>query len=491
MQMPSQLHTISPDEISIHNASFCDDFGQLFAWGGRLFRGLYPAGHEMWNRLNELGIVQDLIASGLLVETKPADITVPGYSMVVEHRKLPYVSYAAEWCPSMLRDAALTVLDIQIRLLQYEMVIADPNPWNILFDHGRPVYIDLGSIMPMPEKISRRMKGFSHFFQNYFINPLAHMSYGHDDVARALSRNYNEHVTNEAREAVRRGRPFKQRVKQGLSFLRASLTWRPPSKYWATPKGEAEQVRDERRQLIRWQQWVTSLQLPQAPSPAHAQASANKLDLFGPYPEDLFEPAVAFLRELKPKSVTRLAGSMPDGLIDSETQVAVIEESNPLVEHYYNAIKTRGLPILPVMMSLRNPTPQQGAAGSEFAAAEKRFRSDIAIALGSVFDMFNYHELTFDQIAATISPFCERGLLVDFTSLERRKNEIENRNMGWDEYRLDLFQTAIKKHFRDVSVVYAAEDGTTLLWCKKRSRRRDDKPTQSDAQHGVDTNQET
>ena len=48
----------------------------------------------------------------------------------------------------MLRDAALLTLDLNIALLDYDCMLQDAYPWNVLFDSSQPVFVDFTSIVP-------------------------------------------------------------------------------------------------------------------------------------------------------------------------------------------------------------------------------------------------------------------------------------------------------------------------------------------------------
>src|SRR5678815_3981698 len=93
--------------------------------------------------------------------------------MVVRHRMVPFTSYPEEWCPAMLKDAALTLLDLLVELARCGLTLKDAHPWNLLFDRGRPVYVDLVSITPLVDERWRNEAEFRRFY----LHPLLLMAH--------------------------------------------------------------------------------------------------------------------------------------------------------------------------------------------------------------------------------------------------------------------------------------------------------------------------
>src|ERR1043166_5460485 len=101
------MKTIPVDEIKFHPHSFADPAGRLFWWNGALYRGLRCAAAELFSRLLRDGTLQRLTDRGLLIDTEATGLRLENYQMVLRHRVVPFPSYPEEWCPAMLKDAAL------------------------------------------------------------------------------------------------------------------------------------------------------------------------------------------------------------------------------------------------------------------------------------------------------------------------------------------------------------------------------------------------
>ena len=98
------------------------------------------------------GTLERLTDQGLLIDTEATDLIIDGYEMIVRHRVVPFASYPEEWCPAMLKDAAFTFLDLLVELAHCGLTLKDSHPWNLLFDRGRAVYVDLTSITPIGDE---------------------------------------------------------------------------------------------------------------------------------------------------------------------------------------------------------------------------------------------------------------------------------------------------------------------------------------------------
>ena len=62
---------------------------------------------------------------------------------VFEHEKVEFVSYAYEWAPEMLHAAGRLTLDLAQSCLSEGYGLKDATPYNVLFQGGVPVFIDL------------------------------------------------------------------------------------------------------------------------------------------------------------------------------------------------------------------------------------------------------------------------------------------------------------------------------------------------------------
>src|SRR5690606_22151701 len=88
---------------------------------------------------------------------------------LIEHDRVPFISYPYEWSFSELKAAALHHLDLQIDLLKRDVVLSDATAYNVQFVGPDPVFIDLLSLRPYRE--GEFWQGHRQFCEQ-FLNPL-------------------------------------------------------------------------------------------------------------------------------------------------------------------------------------------------------------------------------------------------------------------------------------------------------------------------------
>jgi hypothetical protein len=113
------------------------------------------------------------VEDGRIIETTSAQLP-PGelesmstnWVAVLEHERLPFVSYPYEWCFSQLRDAALLHLDLVSGALDDDLIPKDSSAYNIQWIGSRPIHIDIPSFQRW--KPGEPWVGYRQFCQHFF-----------------------------------------------------------------------------------------------------------------------------------------------------------------------------------------------------------------------------------------------------------------------------------------------------------------------------------
>ena len=175
---------IPPGEIEFHPTSYCDRMGRVFFWQGELLRGITRDYVSFYKKMYEDGAIANLVQNHYLVNTELTDLSLNGYPLVFKHSRVPFVSYASEWCPHMLKDAGSFVLDLMEELARYDLTLADASTFDLLFDGCQPLLVDLTTIVPADFDGDRSWKFFRKDFQSYFLEPLRLMAQGYGNLLR-------------------------------------------------------------------------------------------------------------------------------------------------------------------------------------------------------------------------------------------------------------------------------------------------------------------
>lgn len=170
------------DPAATDSGSFRDRDGRIYRHGGRILRGVSANALEEFTRLRSKSFYADFLQRGDIVQSDildsgnnplPADI-VAQWAGFIEHRRIPVISYPYEWTFGMLRDAARLQLDLLEAAIGEGMTLKDATPYNIQFEDGRPVFIDLPSFETLPP--GAPWAGYRQFCE-MFLFPLMLQAY--------------------------------------------------------------------------------------------------------------------------------------------------------------------------------------------------------------------------------------------------------------------------------------------------------------------------
>jgi len=104
------------------SGSFRDPSATVFIIGDRVIRGINKSGEEKFRLLTESKILEKSIEKKFLIGTQKLDDEdikkKLNCNFLLEHKKIPYVSYPYEWSFYQLKDAALHHLDFNIFLIE-------------------------------------------------------------------------------------------------------------------------------------------------------------------------------------------------------------------------------------------------------------------------------------------------------------------------------------------------------------------------------------
>ena len=127
-----------------------------------------------WQRLQEAPFYARHRADGHIVDTWTVEPEAGGGVGVLEHARIPFVSYPYEWTFGMLKDAALLHLELMRDALAAGMILKDATPYNIQWNGVRPVFIDIPSFEPL--RRGEPWVGYRQFCE-LFLYPLMLQAY--------------------------------------------------------------------------------------------------------------------------------------------------------------------------------------------------------------------------------------------------------------------------------------------------------------------------
>ena len=170
------------ESISADSGSFRDREGRVFLHRGRVFRGLSQNALDSFRQLENTRFYKKFIDSGNLAGTRevaPGELPFSPpdgaqWAGFLEHDTIPAITYPYEWTFGMLRDAAGLQLDLIEAAIEENMALKDATPYNIQFNKGKPVFIDIASFMPLESGAT--WAGYRQFCE-MFLFPLMLQAY--------------------------------------------------------------------------------------------------------------------------------------------------------------------------------------------------------------------------------------------------------------------------------------------------------------------------
>jgi hypothetical protein len=429
MRKGATVTELSLDEVYFEPGSVVDLVGKIFHYDGRIFRAVTSCYSEFIERTIELASQQKWSDVGL-VPTWRTSFSLSGYSLVIEHKKVPFVTLRGEWSGEGLRNAALCILKVSAALLRSNLCLKDAHPWNILFDGTKPYWIDWGSIRPSSELNWEFWYGQ---FRQFLLAPLYAFSIGEHRIARAMLREHKVGVGNEIIQL-----PSTCNLPDAPRHIAESAS-SPPSP--ATFESLANYVVALTIPHIEGE-W-TAYEQPQLPN--HADHSS------------LREKDRIVYRILDQDNGKTLIDVGTNNGLHSEIAAALgknvlaceIEET--CLNLLYARTHERGSSILPLYHDFLWPIGTSGILNT-IPAAEDRLSCDTALVMAVTHHLVFKQHVSFEAMARGISSLAKRRAIVEFVPAEDEHVALWSpERLPW--YNLDNFIAAMRQYFKSYSII--------------------------------------
>lgn len=169
---------IPSNEIKHPNGSHSDSLGFVFQWNGHLLRGILPESVETAKGYFDSGFVAEICEKGLFPKTWISDYWNEEFGLIIEHELITPNIYSTDWSFSMLRDAAVLVLEIAKVAAKYGYNMLDCHKLNVMYKNGNPIYVDLGSFIKVKSGVTAWRPYHSFLSAYYHILKLWHSGAG-------------------------------------------------------------------------------------------------------------------------------------------------------------------------------------------------------------------------------------------------------------------------------------------------------------------------
>jgi hypothetical protein len=380
---------------AVEPGSFRDRDSRVFTSGDSVLRAISPSGAEDWDLLQESGLLAELMDRGAVVVTREIDsaalseeagLLVGGIDRVLEHDRIPFVSYPYEWTFSMLQDAALLELDIALEAIERGLMLKDATPYNVQFNGSLPIFIDLGSFEALPE--GRPWVGYRQYCM-LFLYPLLFQA--HRDLPfQPWLRGSLDGI--EPVDAIKVF-SLRDRLKPGV-FLHASLHARLDRRAKRSGPGSAESNGTGRRvrpgalkaHLESMRKLTARLKWKAGESAWSGYREDNTYSDEDDIAKKEFvdsvvgaeRPGLTWDLGCNDGAYSRIADRGPGSVV-------ALDFDHATVEALYRSLREEGnTSILPLVANLADPSPGLGWRGRERRPLEQRGSPDLTLALALV-----------------------------------------------------------------------------------------------------------
>jgi len=444
----------------------------VFVDEGRVFRTVNECAIDDYVASRDSSAVSSLVDSGLLISSEEVDLSAiadeePDARILLEHPKLPFISYPYEWPFSALKDAALAHLDVQLALLNDDLTLVDASAYNMQFRDGRPIFIDRLSIVRYED--GSFWMGHRQFCEQ-FLNPLLLQSklgvaYQHwfrgtqegissIDLARLIkwrhffSPNMFMHVYMQAKlQAASLGKSTdelktvgqKKFPKRSLEFLLKSL------KSWIA------KLEPFKGGYSVWGDYSDT-------NTYDNREASKKADF-----------VARFCRETGSKMLWDLGcntGEYSEVALNAGTKFVVgFDFDDRALEKAYARLSKRGSSFLPLKMDAANPSPSQGWGEAERKGFHDRADADAIIALAFEHHIAIGKNVGLNETVRWLTSLAPVGV-IEFVPGDDPtvKKMLALRENIFADYSKSTFETRLAKCGKIIASEVVSETGRTLYW---------------------------
>lgn len=471
-------------ELQATNVGFRDPLGRVFIVDRRIFRNLTKPGFEGLQEFLASDIAERWIDQGKLVESVvcaqvPSGLGLPKPESAeaigdfwIEHSAV-FPSYPFEWPPEMLHAAAVLTLDFAKELLPYGMGLKDATPYNVLFRHGKPIFVDVLSV----EKRNPRdpiWLPYAQFVRTFLLPLLVNQQFGLPVRDSMLSRRDGLEPT----DVYPLCGPF-QHLRPLFLSLVSLPTWLS-KKLRPSPLPEAAYTEPEKA-LFVLKRLLAGLRRKlnkMLPSSASSKWSGYMTD-HDHYAGDGFERKQQILKdvmaEFSPRTVLDIGcntGHFSSICARAGADVVAIDNDSAVIGRLWSEARQRHLSILPLVIDISRPSPAVGWMNQECSSFLERASGefDLVVMLALVHHLLVSEGIPLNQILDLAYLLSRDLVLIEFVPPDDVKFRQLARGRDYLHKYLTIshFEAACRKNFEIIRSEKLAGSSRHIFLLRKR-----------------------
>ena len=453
--------------------SFRDRHARVIYHEGGVYRGLSAQGYAAWQQLSRSRLFGRFSESGGIVGTKEVPLaSVPparGWTAVVQHDRIPFISYPYEWSFGMLKDAGLLQLDLLLAGLDEGLILKDCSAYNLQWRGAQPVFIDTSSFEPL--RPGEPWPGYRQFCQ-MFLYPLMLQAYK-DIPFQPWLRGSLEGISPEACDAVMSPRDHLR----GGVLLHVHMQARAQAAMADTKRDLRTDLRKAgfspaliRANAQRLRRLVAGLSWRRAKSTWSDYADTHSYDEANAAAKQEF---VRTATAARPRRLVwdlgATVGVFSRIAAEQGAYVLALDADHLAAERLYQTLaRERDRRILPLVMDLADPSPGLGWRHAERKVLEERGTPDIIYALALVHHMVITANVPLGEWMTWICSLAPE-VVIEFVGKDDPMTErlLRNKDDQYTEYSRESFERLLEERMTIVRA-HPLQGGRRVMYHAKR-----------------------
>lgn len=446
---PAPLAAEAPDLASKREpGSFRDRNGSVHYREGRVLRTLSPHAYANWQRLRNTAFFATHSASGSIVGTTDCG-PLPEGGGLLEHARIPFISYPYEWPFGMLKDAALLHLELMRDALREDFVLKDSSPYNVQWRGAQPVFIDIPSFEPLGA--GQPWVGYRQFCE-LMLYPLMLQAYRGIDFRPWL----RGRIDGIPAEEMRRLTSSRDLLRAGvlLHVVAQSLLQRRYSASRRDLRATLAEAGFDKRliqsNVERLTGLVSGLKL------RRTSTEWADYDRTHSYDRTEHEAKAAFVKRAAETRRWRLAWDLGSNtgtfarIVEPHADYVVAMDADWMaIERLYQRERAAPGKILPLAIDLADASPNQGWRGLERKDLASRGTPDLTLCLALVHHVVITANIPLADFLDWLAGL-GTAVVIEFVGREDEMVQglLANREDQYDDYALDNFRDLLSEKFQ-------------------------------------------
>lgn len=471
-----QENSLTANRGAYEPGSFRDREARVFRIDDRVYRALGKTAKAEWDGLVGTRFFRELLDEGKLVRTELVDIgevraafpDVESWEAVVAHEKIPFISYPYEWSFSMLKDAALLHLEILRRALEEGVISKDSSSYNVQWKGAQPVFIDTVSFEKL--KPGETWKGYLQFCE-LFLYPLLLESHRNIPFQPWLRGSIDGLRVEDVDAIFGWGSVFRPGV---LAHVKLQAMFQ--RRYGNTKKQVKEEIRKsgfDKRLILANINGLAGV-IGKLKTRKHNSVWVNYQN-DNTYDDAETRSKKRFVEEVAQQrkwgmvwDVGANTGTYSRIVAGNAQCVLAMDSDSDTVDRLYRDLKQEKLTnITPLVIDIKDPSPNRGWRGMERQSLEERGKPDLVLCLAVLHHVVISANIPMKEYIGWLADM-KTAVVIEYVSKqdEMVRHLLRNKDDNYTDYDQDNFERYLGERFRIVKQEEIKQGERTLYYAE-------------------------